>query len=336
MSRPIEYLPATAHHVLIVVNPTAGSGANRDAVQELSARLRSDGWQVETTSDLDRLAERAAPGVDPTLRAVVVAGGDGTVAAVVNRTHADTPIAILPQGTENLLGKYLRLLVAPVQLCQAITHGATVRLDAGLAGNRVFLLMAGCGFDADVVQRLHARRTGNIRHLSYVKPIVDSIRNYQYPELRVSCEPPPTPWSDSPSAPTPAGGEGRVSFVARWLFIINLPRYAGGLRFVPNAVGTDGLLDVCGFERGSLWHGLRYLRGVVAGRHLAWPDCCYVQTRRVRIESAEHVPYQLDGDPGGTLPLEITALPARVRLIATESWAQYRGFRHPPRAAGRD
>ena len=115
---------------------------------------------------------------------------------------------------------------------------------------------------------------------------------------------------------------------ARWLFVVNIPRYAGGLRFVPTAVGTDGLLDVCGFRKGSLLHGLRYLGGVVSGQHLRWRDCCHVQTRRIRIESEVEVPYQLDGDPGGVLPLEISVLPARVRLITTESWALHRGFWH--------
>ena len=36
---------------------------------------------------------------------------------------------------------------------------------------------------------------------------------------------------------------------------------------------------------------------------------------RVRIESKEPVHYQLDGDPGGMLPLEIEVLPARITLV---------------------
>jgi diacylglycerol kinase family enzyme len=46
----------------------------------------------------------------------------------------------------------------------------------------------------------------------------------------------------------------------------------------------------------------------------------------LRIESDDAVPYQLDGDPGGVLPVEITILPQRVRLLVTESWAIKHGF----------
>ncbi len=37
--------------------------------------------------------------------------------------------------------------------------------------------------------------------------------------------------------------------------------------------------------------------------------------RRVRIESDRPVRYQLDGDPGGMLPLDIEVLPGRLTLV---------------------
>jgi diacylglycerol kinase family enzyme len=275
-------------------------------------------------TQLQDLAELTANPAAAGLRAVVAAGGDGTVAAVVNRTPAETPLAVLPLGTENLLAKYMHMSVSPWQLSRAILHGATVRIDAGQAGDQIFLLMAGCGFDADVVQRLHAKRSGHIHHLSYVKPIVDSIRKYQYPPLRVryDCDVQPREAADVDDSHVSG------SFTARWLFVVNLPRYAGGLRLAPAAIGTDGLLDVVGFTKGSLLAGLRYLYGVVRGKHLRWSDCRFVRVTRLRVESEMPVPYQLDGDPGGQLPVQITVVPERVRLIVTESWAVHRGFRH--------
>ena len=49
----------------------------------------------------DPLAERGE------LRGVVAAGGDGTVAEIVNRVPDGVPVTVLPLGTENLLAKYL-------------------------------------------------------------------------------------------------------------------------------------------------------------------------------------------------------------------------------------
>ena len=106
---------------------------------------------------------------------------------------------------------------------------------------------------------------------------------------------------------------------ARWVFVVNLPDYAGGLRLAPDAVGTDGMLDVCTFGQGSLWHGLKYLGFVAIGQHKVLADCTTARVRRVRIESTEEVRYQLDGDPGGFLPLEIEVLPERMTLVAPYS-----------------
>jgi len=48
----------------------------------------------------------------------------------------------------------------------------------------------------------------------------------------------------------------------------------------------------------------------------------------VRIESDGEVPYQLDGDPGGVLPVEIAAMPGRMCALVTETWAVRHGFQH--------
>ena len=328
MTRMIHYLPREARRVLILVNPTAGALADRGRVDQLRQRLEHDGLRVETVTDLEALGEAVNTPCDRSIRAVVAAGGDGTVSAVVNATPPDTPITVLPLGTENLLAKYLEHPFSLAELSDTIVHGASVAIDAGRAGNRLFLLMAGCGFDAHVVRRLHLHRRGHIRHATYVKPILESIRRYEYPEMRIYCEPcvDTTPGS----AETVAGPSSFPATVlkARWVFVVNLPKYAGGLRFVPDAVGTDGLLDVCLFEHGSLMHGLRYLTGILRGRHHEWQDCRRVSTERIRIESDREVPYQLDGDPGGVLPVEITAMPGRVRMLVTETWALRHGFRH--------
>jgi diacylglycerol kinase family enzyme len=106
---------------------------------------------------------------------------------------------------------------------------------------------------------------------------------------------------------------------ARWAFVVNLPGYAGGLNTVPTALGNDGLLDVCTFKHGFFWHGLRYAASVAVGMHQKLSDCLCWQARRLRIESDAEVPYQLDGDPGGLLPVEIEVLPRRLTLIVPAS-----------------
>jgi diacylglycerol kinase family enzyme len=306
-----------ARQVLISVNPQAGARNRQAVVEELRRELEDEGFTVSIATHVEALGDLAAEKLAAgQLRAVVAAGGDGTISLVANRTPPGTPLVVLPLGTENLLAKHLEIAADPQQVCRIIAAGCGVRLDAGRAGERIFTLMAGCGFDADVVRRLHTSRKGNIRHLSYAKPILDSIRSYPYPELRVHY------------APADAGDGAPLTeqIAARWVFVVNLPRYAGGLSFAPQASGTDGLLDVCTFKSGSLWNGLVYLSGVMLAQHQSMQDFVRVQTRHLRIESPEAAPYQLDGDPGGDLPVEIRVLPGRLTLLVGHHWAERNGF----------
>ena len=305
MSRTISLSP-TARRVLISQNPKAGARSGSAVVEQLAQALTDQELDVDVLSDIDEVARRADMYLQRAeLRCVVAAGGDGTIALVANRTAARTPLTVLPLGTENLLAKYLSINCDPLEVCRTICQGRVETFDAGRAGDRLFLLMLGCGFDADVVRRLHADRTGHIHHLSYAKPILDSIRNYDYPELTLEY----TVGTDQASKP-------QVETIsARWAFVANLPRYAGGLQIVPGASGNDGLLDVCTFKEGSLWNGLRYLSGVLLGQHEAWDDCVTARATKVRIDATGEVPYQLDGDPGGILPVDIEVLPDRLTLL---------------------
>jgi diacylglycerol kinase family enzyme len=293
-------------HVLILVNPKAGAKSALARVDRLAKLAGQRGFQVEVLADLGQAAGLANQWhTAGRLRALVGVGGDGTAAELVNRTAVGVPLTLLPAGNENLLARYLGLAGTPEACCQTLAEAHVVRLDAARAGDRIFLLMASCGLDAEVVRRVHARRSGHVRRRSYFKPILDSIRSYQYPEVQMCRNEAPAGESPRWSAPV----------AVRWVFAFNVPRYGGGLRIAPQADPADGLLDICTFRCGGLWRSLCYTAAVLAGQHRHLADCRLERAARLRITSANPVPYQLDGDPGGFLPVELEVLPQRMTLL---------------------
>lgn len=246
----------------------------------------------------DRLREWLA---DDTRRAqvtcLVAAGGDGTVADVINR-YPGVPIAVLPMGTENLLARYLGTPQSGEALARLIASGSRRRLDLGIVGNRRFALMVSAGIDAEIVGRVHAARGGNISHSTYIQPILDSLRTYDYPELQVTIDDDPMPRS------------------ARLVEVVNLPAYALGLPVAAGARGDDGKLDLRLFERGEAFQMIRYLCNVAMGTHEQLPDVVSRLATRVRIESERPVPIQADGDPAGFTPVEISLAPGALEVFA--------------------
>lgn len=295
---------AKADRVLILHNPKAGARDTHDDVEQLAKLLRQQHFKVEIFTDLDPVAQRAnALGDEGILRALVSVGGDGTAAELVNRTKQGTPLTLLPRGNENLLARYLHLEATPEHLAQTITNGTMIRLDAGSAAGRIFLLMASCGLDAKVVQRVHSLRSGHMSSRHYFKPLWEILRTYEYPEMRVYFD------------EALDEGAGASYLTARWLSVFNLPCYGGGLRFAPYAMGNDGHLDLCGFRRGAFWRFLQYIGAVYIRQHQHLTDWITRRVQRVRIVSDIAVPYQLDGDPGGLLPLNIEVLPNRLTML---------------------
>jgi diacylglycerol kinase family enzyme len=246
-------------------------------------------------------------------------GGDGTAAIVRNRTPLEVPLLLVPLGTENLLGRYMSQSALPAAVRETVDEGVSVALDLGRirseqTGNHYFLTMISAGFDAEVVRRLHERRRGNITRSSYVQPTLAAIRSYEYPELRLYCG------DDLAVETEPA--------CCRWVFAFNLPLYACGWQVAPEADGTDGLLDVCTFHQGSLLHVVRYLWHVMRRSHLQLADARLTRGRTLRIEAAEraNVPFQIDGDFGGMLPVDVDVLPAMLRMLVMPHVARRLGF----------
>jgi len=231
------------------------------------------------------------------LACIVAAGGDGTVADVFNR-HPGIPVAILPLGTENLLARYLRIPASGRAVAQLIARGDVRRLDLCQLGVRRFALMASAGFDADVIQRLHDSRHGHISRFSYLQPILESVRKYEYPEIRLTVD----------GEPAPA--------IARMEVVVNVPIYALGLSVARCARADDGTLDLRLFRRGSAFQMVRYLCNLAVGNHERLWDVESLTGRRVRIESDVPVPVQVDGDPAGWTPAEICVLPGALEVIA--------------------
>lgn len=285
--------------IIIAENPRAGASSGHRLVVEFMEMLEALGYRVQILTVPAEIQSSILEAQSrEELACVVSAGGDGTLSMLGPWVSPETPIAIVPLGTENLMARYLGFTVDVAQTAQWIHQGDRLRMDAGEANGRFFLVMASVGFDADVVTRVHQARTGHIRHWSYALPILTSIRDYRYPELRIR------------------SNNHRKPLRAKWAFVFNVPMYAMGLPIVPDADASDGRLDLCSLRYGSLLRGLVYLIGILLGRHRYWGDVHSERAESIVIESDEPVHFQLDGDPGGELPLTLVTLKDRLSFVA--------------------
>lgn len=297
--------------VLLIYNPMAGPrGELRRDLERVVAYLEERGWRVaiRATRKAGDATELARVAVAARCKAVLVAGGDGTVHEVVNGlVGTDTAMGVLPVGTGNVWAKEIGLptlgLTQPDRLLAAarmLVEGEVRWVDVGRAGDRYFLNSAGVGIDASVTAQVEPR-TRTAKQLGGVVP-------YLVAGLSIA--------RDFQGVPSTIVVDGRTVRTTLLLVVVsNIQLYGGVVKMTPEARLDDGLLDLRVFRgMGPAWV-LRHVAGVFTHRHLRDPMVSHYQGRRITINTAEPYPVQLDGEPVGMTPISIEVVPRSLRVL---------------------
>ncbi|MBI5212429.1 MAG: diacylglycerol kinase family lipid kinase, partial [Nitrospirae bacterium] len=247
---------------------------------------------------------------------VIAAGGDGTYNEVANGLiYSDIPMAILPLGTTSVLAKELKI---PDGLENALDIALTGKIQTIHLGRitctchsslvtRHFLLMAGIGFDGETVYGADEK----IKKLSgkgaYILSGIKTLLNYNPEPIIINAQIPPTP-------PFTKGGEGGLLKVAGYTAIVGKAScYGGEFKITPDARLTEPYFYVFLARKGRRLDLIRYIAGIVTGKHLGLRDISYFKTSEIGIEGNAHI--QIDGDYLGKLPAGISLAVDALRLV---------------------
>lgn len=292
--------------VAILANRFSGKGPNRKHVDRLMAALKSHHLEpILVWEPAERMRTLSDPNLAHWCRCIVSAGGDGSLADVVNELArygqlTAAPLATLPLGNENLFARQFGFTRDIDKLVAAIARGNAQALDLGAAGDRLFTVMFSAGFDAEVVHRMARWRAGprglrRVNRLSYLPRIITAVRCYPYPRVTIDAD-------------------GHRATGAH-LFVFNLPQYGMHLNIVPAARGDDVMLDWILFQRPGLISMAAYIWAVLRGRHLGRTGVCHGRARRLSITSESPMAMQADGDAAGLTPIEVEVRPAALRVM---------------------
>lgn len=336
-----EGADATHVQVAFVANPTKpGVPELRDAaVRACAARYLPEPLWFDTTED-DPGIGQARDAVEQGAQVVIAVGGDGTVRAVAEGlVGTGRAMAIVPQGTGNLLARNLELPIDDVeaQLRIALT-GVDKPIDVGwltvvrdeahvsddiaeadpeavrpqetppdadeLPRDHIFLVMAGLGFDAAIVGDADEELKAKMGWVAY---FVAAMRHLRGGRMRLEIA-----YDD----------QGWHRARLRSLIFGNVGKLPGGITLLPDAVIDDGWMDIGAIDtRGGL-AGWTQLLGEVAiqryGLRTDLPNKIgkieHQRVRQARVRTREPQPVQVDGDTIGDV-LEVAARVERHALL---------------------
>src|SRR5207302_5374086 len=280
---------------LVIVNPAAHSErAKRKRSQVESLARDCEVCTTTCTGDAELMARR---GAEEGFEKIVAAGGDGTVNEVVNGlAGTNSTLGLLPIGTMNVFATELGLPVHDLVLCWNIIQSDSTRaVDLPKANEKFFVQLAGVGLDAQVEKETSAQLKKNFGPLSYL-----------ISAAQVAARRPPRLSIQSDDAPIKEG-----SFV----LVGNGRFYGGRFPFFKHAVIDDGKLDVIVFKSLGYLEIIKYLQDVVFSSEIRVPEIEYFQTSRLRVESDQSVPVELDGELVGNCPVEFSLQERSLRVL---------------------
>lgn len=294
---------ADPRRIAVIFNPVSGTGDPKVREERLRTFTRDAGLTCDL-AETDReegavpLARRAlADGMER----VLVSGGDGSVTEAAGvLAGTETALAVLPGGTGNLLAINLNIPTDPEAAVRLALTGEPRPIDIGRANGQVFLILAGMGADARMIQDADRDLKRRLGFLAY---FMTAWRNLGKPRVRYTI--------------TIDGKTLRRH--AQTVLIANLGRIQGGFEFVPGTDPDDGLLEVAILRTRHFRDLVTLVLRKLMGLHHTTDLMEVHRGRHIVVQTYRPQPVQLDGnEAGSTRRLEVKVEPGALRFIRNE------------------
>jgi diacylglycerol kinase (ATP) len=232
-------------------------------------------YEVPKSRKAPKQVQRA---LDEGAELVVAWGGDGTVQRCIDvMAGSGVPLAIAPAGTANLLATHLEI---PTDLDEvvAVALGDTRRtLDVGIVNGEHFAVMAGAGFDAEMLAEADGGLKDKVGRVAYLWTGAKQLRATP---VKTRIEVNGTTWFDDVSSCVLVGNVGGVF---------------GGVELFDDAHPDDGQLELGVVTADGFAEWVRTLTRTTLGSTAKSPFVQVTRAKEIRVTFGKKVLYELDG-----------------------------------------
>ncbi len=297
----------TYENAVLIYNPLARglNGLRRKRIDRVLHSLAECGHKVTavTTTGPGSAGGIALQSIRNGADLIIVAGGDGTINEAMNgMVSSEVPLAILPGGTANVLAHELGIGPDMETAARALGSWGPRRISVGAlrtgaaAIPRYFLMMAGIGFDAHIVNHVNLELKKRHGKLSYwIAGFAELGRKLEDFEVH-------------------AGGR---RFVCSYALASRVRNYGGTVTFARDASLLADDFAVVLLEGRNAFRYLKFLAGVLLGTLEKMSGVVTLRARSLEICAAldRQIYVQIDGEAGGRIPASLEIVPNAITLL---------------------
>lgn len=205
-------------------------------------------------------------------------GGDGMAQRCIDSlAGTGTTIAIVPAGTANLLATNLGIPKDIVGAVETGLHGKPRVIDVARMNGECFAVMAGAGFDADMIDAADGALKERLGRAAY---ILTGTKSFRTPPFKAKITVDGSPWYNGPASCILAGNVGSLF---------------AGVEVFADAKPDDGLLDLAVITAEGVAQWTRAVGRTMAGSPEKSPYFRITKAHNVRVKLDRKVLYELDG-----------------------------------------
>ena len=291
--------------VFLLYNPVAGNKSFPNHLDYFIEVFQNKGYEVHLfrtscVEDFSNVFENRDVSI---YEAIFIAGGDGSVNALVNsmiKLNIDIPLGIIPAGTMNDICYNIGMPMDIRQVIESLSVLQTEYVDVGLVNDQYFLNVCGGGLFMEISQNTDRQLKNVMGRVAYYLTGIQQLPNFKKLNLKISTE-------------------EQVIEDEFYFFIVMNGRGAGGFhKLAPEAMMNDGKLDLIAIKVCPLNELSVVFAKILRGNHLSYKNILHIQSDHFSIENMEedyHVITDIDGEEGPNMPLNLQILSRKLKMI---------------------
>ena len=279
----------------IIYNPNAGTGKIKKLLkikEHLDLNHSVTIFDTKKSGDATEIARRECGNFD----IIVAAGGDGTINEVINGIQKDTVLGIIPLGTANILAIEAGIKNDIKSICKSIEKGVTKKIYISNINNKKFFLMAGIGYDGDIVHKMHPSLKKIFGKAMF--GFLGLLEFFKLKKYNIKVE-----------------TENETAF-GNWVLVTNSKHYAGPYKITKSTSIFNDSIVCYVFNDLSRLGFLYYIFLILFYGDLdRSTKITKIISKNIKISSKEKINVQCDGEKYGNLPIEINFSSESVNLL---------------------